>query len=195
MMPQQTCYKPYQMYNGWLIVQTFGFCTVVKWFQEAIVNPARSQLQNGNIAITKSNIKVGVTNASVTIGKKQLDILIIPNFLFVTVVKWAILDNIKPHIIYNSNSWYDCVKAKGGRAIMVSPYSRFLSESGKKREENFIHEGGYISLYLHPLTRPWGVSALGTRVSYGISSMVDQNQFFMQLKISILKGNYCVLKR
>ena len=38
---------------------------------------------------------------------------------------------------------------------MVSPYSRFLSESGKKREENFIHEGGYISLYLHPLARPW----------------------------------------
>ena len=102
--------------------------------------------------------------------------------------------NIKPHIIYNSNSWYDCVKAKGGRAIMVSPYSRFLSESGKKREENFIHEGGYISLYLHPLARPLGLKALGKRVCYRISSMVNQNKFVLWLKISILKRNYCILK-
>ena len=55
---------------------------------------------------------------------------------------------------------------------MVSPYSRFLSESGKKREEKFIHEGGYISLYLL-LTST--CKALGTRFNYGISSMENQN--------------------
>ena len=74
--------------------------------------------------------------------------------------------NIKPHIIYNSNSWYDCVKAKGGRAIMVSPYSRFLSESGKKREENFIHEGGYKILYLHPLAKYPEVMRINSGVSH-----------------------------
>ena len=30
------------MYNGWIIVQTLGFCTVVKDFREAFVNPAGS---------------------------------------------------------------------------------------------------------------------------------------------------------